>query len=114
MNKASLVAEVVARTGVEKPDVVAVVDELLEVVRASVGRGERVTLAGFGTFERKRRGARVGRNPHTGEAVKVPARPVPAFRPGKAFRESVLPRPRKRTTARKRTTGRARPARTRR
>lgn len=101
MNKATLVAEVVARTGVEKRDVALVVDEVLEVVRASVTKGERVTLAGFGTFEKRRRGGRLGRNPHTGDPVKVPPRVVPSFRPGKAFRESVLPRKRK-PAARKR------------
>ncbi|HEX9824074.1 MAG TPA: HU family DNA-binding protein [Actinomycetota bacterium] len=106
MNKATLVAEVVARTGIEKRDVALVVDEVLEVVRGSVAKGERVTLAGFGTFEKRRRAARLGRNPHTGDAVKVPARVVPSFHPGKAFRESVLPRNRKRAATRKRPTRR--------
>lgn len=101
MNKATLVAEVVARTGIEKRDVAVIVDEVLDVVRGSVAKGDRVTLAGFGTFEKRRRGARLGRNPHTGDAVKVPARVVPSFRPGKAFRESVVPRRRKRAATRK-------------
>jgi DNA-binding protein HU-beta len=70
------------------------------MIRSSVARGDKVTLAGFGTFEKKRRAARTGRNPRTGDAVKVPARVVPSFRPGKEFREAVLPRKRKPTRKR--------------
>lgn len=107
MNKTTLVTEVAKRTGVEKPDVAKVVDGVLDEVRGAVARGERVTLLGFGTFERRRRSARTGRNPHTGEAVKVPARAMPSFRPGKAFRESVQPKKRRRTARRKGATRRS-------
>ena len=79
------------------------VDSLIEVVRDRVARGERVVLSGFGSFERVRRNARTGRNPHTREAVKIPARTVPWFRPGMAFREAVAAkrRSRARRTARR-------------
>jgi DNA-binding protein HU-beta len=107
VNKASLVSEIVKRTDLPPADVAAVVDSILDVVRDRVARGERVVLSGFGSFERIRRNPRTGRNPHTREAVKIPARTVPSFRPGTAFREAVAAK-RRRTQARKpvRRTGR--------
>lgn len=107
MNKGSLVSEIVKRTDLPPPDVAAVVDSLIAVVRERVARGERVVLSGFGSFERIRRNPRTGRNPHTREAVKIPARMVPSFRPGMAFREAVAAK-RRRAPARRapRRTGR--------
>ena len=95
MNKSDLVVEVVKRTRLQRGEVARTVDTVLEVVRDRVARGERVSLAGFGTFERVRRNARIGRNPHTREAVKIPARNAPAFKPGAAFREAVVGRRRR-------------------
>ena len=89
MNKGSLVSEIVKRTDLAPRDVAAVVDSFIDVVRDRVARGERVALSGFGSFERIRRNPRTGRNPHTREAVNIPARTVPSFRPGTAFREAV-------------------------
>ncbi len=100
MNKASLVLEVTRRTEMEKPEVAKVVNAVLQVVGETVAKGERVTLAGFGTFERRRRRARLGRNPRTGEAVKIPATVKPWFRPGKAFKQAVLGKRRRRTSRR--------------
>lgn len=100
MNKSALVAEVVKRTDVARSDAAEVVDAVLAVIRERVSKGQRVSLAGFGTFERRRRNPRIGRNPHTGEAVNIPARTVPSFKPGTAFRDAVAsPRGRKRTPA---------------
>lgn len=107
MNKGDLVSEVVKRTAVDRPTAARVVDGVLAVVRDRVAKGERVSLSGFGTFERQRRNARTGRNPRTGEAVGIPARYQPVFRPGTAFRNSVLgrrrtkPGPRKTATRRR-------------
>ena len=89
VNKASLANEIVRRTDLPPKTVAQVLDAALDAVRDQVARGERVVLSGFGTFERTRRNARTGRNPHTGEAVQIPARNVPAFRPGTQFREAV-------------------------
>lgn len=97
MNKTDLVQELVARTNVERKDVVKVVNGFLDVVRTTVAKGGRVTLADFGTFERVRRAARVGRNPHTGESVKIPATVKPTFRPGRGFLQAAAPRRRKST-----------------
>jgi DNA-binding protein HU-beta len=102
VNKTSLILEVVNRTGIDKRQVEPVVNAVLDVVRDAVASGERVTLAGFGSFERQRRSARVGRNPHTGEAVKIPATSKPVFRPGNVFRQAVAGRRRRAKTTRKR------------
>jgi DNA-binding protein HU-beta len=91
MNKGGLVAEVSRRTGLSKADVGRVVDAAIDAVRDSVVRGDRVTLADFGTFERKHRNERIARNPRKPEVpIVVPARDLPAFTPGKEFRQQVL------------------------
>ncbi len=91
MNKGVLIAEVSKRTGLSKADVGRVVDAAIDSIRDSVVSGERVTLADFGTFERKHRNERIARNPRRPEVpIVVPARDLPAFTPGKEFREQVL------------------------
>ncbi len=90
MNKSSLVAEVAKRTGSSKTEVARVVDATISTIRETVAAGERVSLVGFGSFEKKRRARRVARNPHQPEvAIAVPARDVPTFVPGMAFREET-------------------------
>ena len=90
MNKGGLVAEVAKRTGVSKAEVARVVDASIDVIRETVVDGERVTLADFGTFERKRRNRRIARNPRKPETpIVVPARDLPAFTPGKGFKEEM-------------------------
>lgn len=91
MNKGGLVAEVAKRTGLSKADVARVVDATIDSVRESVVKGERVTLADFGTFERRHRNERIARNPRKPAVpIVVPARDLPAFTPGKEFREQVI------------------------
>jgi DNA-binding protein HU-beta len=91
MNKGGLVAEVAKRTGLSKADVARVVDSSIDVVRDSVVKGERVTLADFGTFERKHRNQRIARNPRKPDVpIVVPARDLPSFTPGKEFRGAVM------------------------
>lgn len=107
MNKTTLVAEIAKRIDVERRDADRVVNVMIDIIRERVARGERVTLSDFGTFLRQRRGARVGRNPHTGVAVRIPATQKPVFRPGKAFLKQVAPRRRK-PPARKGTSARRR------
>jgi DNA-binding protein HU-beta len=104
MNKGDLVSEVVKRTDVDRRDAASVVDSVLATIRDKVARGERVSLSGFGTFERQRRNARLGRNPRTREAVKIPARYQPVFRPGSPFRQAVLGPRRKKPSTRRKTT----------
>jgi DNA-binding protein HU-beta len=91
MNKGGLVSEVAKRTGLSKADVARVIDGSIDAVRDAVVRGERVTLADFGTFERKHRNERIARNPRKPDVpIVVPARDLPAFTPGKEFRAQVL------------------------
>jgi DNA-binding protein HU-beta len=91
MNKGGLVAEVAKRTGVSKAEVARVVDSSIDVIRETVVGGERVTLADFGTFERKHRNERIARNPRKPDVpIVVPARDLPAFTAGKEFRAQVL------------------------
>ena len=103
MNKSSLVRDVIRRVGAEA-DVASVVDAVLAGIRDAVVKGDRVSLSGFGTFDRVRRNPRTGRNPHTGEPVQIPARNVPVFRPGSGFREAVAAPRRKRAAAPRRRT----------
>jgi DNA-binding protein HU-beta len=98
MNKSQLVDEIAGATRQPPAAVAQVVDALIESVRGSVARGEKVVLSGFGTFYRKPRARRVARDIWADRALVVPATHVPAFRPGKPFKEAVA-RPRRRRAA---------------
>jgi DNA-binding protein HU-beta len=90
MNKNGLVAEIAKRTGSSKADVARSIDAAMDVIRETVSKGDRVSLVGFGTFERKRRNARVARNPRKPETpIVVPARDLPWFTPGKEFKDLI-------------------------
>lgn len=89
MNKADLVDEVAARTGQTKVAVAAAIEAAMDAIIEAVAESESVTLSGFGTFESRSRKARTGRNPRTGDAVPIPPRTVPSFRPGNTFKEAV-------------------------
>ena len=89
MNKSDLVSRVAIDAGISKRDAAQAVDSVLGAVRSAVAKGEKVSLPGFGTFERRKRAARTARNPRTGETVKVAATSVPAFRPGQEFKSAV-------------------------
>ena len=88
-NKQDLIAEVAAKTGLTKKDSEKAVNAFGEVVTEFLAKGEKVQLIGFGTFETRERAAREGRNPQTGEAIKIAATVVPAFKAGKALRDAV-------------------------
>jgi DNA-binding protein HU-beta len=88
MTKADLIAKV-ANLGVTKKMAGKVVDTIFDSITKALKRGDKVQLIGFGGFEVRRRAARTGRNPRTGESLRIPARRIPAFRPGKQLREAV-------------------------
>lgn len=91
MNKGGLVAEVAKRTGMGKAEAGRVIDAAIDAIRDAVVRGDRVTLADFGTFERKHRNERIARNPRKPDVpIVVPARDLPSFTPGKEFRARVV------------------------
>ena len=89
MNKTELIAVVAQNTGVSKKDTEAVVSAALEAIGQALAQGDKVQLSGFGTFETKQREARVGRNPHTLEAIQIPATRVAGFKPGKSLKDRV-------------------------
>ncbi|WP_432536736.1 HU family DNA-binding protein [Kineococcus arenarius] len=88
MNKAELVEALEERLGGRKQATTAV-EALVETITVAVAKGDKVAISGFGTFEKQARNARTGRNPRTGEAVKIKKTSVPRFRPGTAFKEVV-------------------------
>lgn len=89
MNRAELVDAIVKETGVSKKDTEAVLKSFMNVTEKAVKKGNPVQLIGFGTFSLSKRKARKGKNPKTGEAIKIPARKVPVFKAGKAFKDLV-------------------------
>lgn len=89
MNKSELVDAVASSTGESKRSVGDVLDALIDTVQGQVARGQKVSLPGFGTFERRERSARTARNPQTGEPIQIPASKVPAFKAGSSFKEKV-------------------------
>ena len=88
-NKQDLIAKVAAATELTKKDSEKAVNAFGEVVTEFLAKGEKVQLIGFGTFETRERAAREGRNPQTGEAIKIAATVVPAFKAGKALKDAV-------------------------
>jgi DNA-binding protein HU-beta len=91
MNKGELVDAVAAKTNITKKQADQVISAFLEVVTEAVANGEKITLVGFGSFERRERSEREGRNPKTNEPMTIPATRVPAFSAGKLFKEKVAP-----------------------
>ena len=89
MNKTELIAVVAEKTGMTKKDAERAVAATLETISASLAKGDRVQLSGFGIFEVKERGARVGRNPPTKETIEIPASRTPAFKASKALKDIV-------------------------
>ena len=89
MNKSDLIAAIAAKTGDTKKNAEATVNAFVEVVTASLVKGDKVQLVGFGSFEVRKRAARKGRNPQTKEEIKIPASKAPVFKAGKALKDLV-------------------------
>ena len=89
MNKTELIAIAAESAGLTKKDTERVLNAAIDAITASLVKGEKVQLSGFGTFETKEREARIGRNPHTKDAVEIPATKVPVFKASKALRDTV-------------------------
>ena len=92
MNKGELVDAIAHKATVTKKQADAVLSAAVETIMEAVSSGDKVTLVGFGSFERRERKAREGRNPKTGEKMEIPATQVPAFSAGKLFKEMVAPK----------------------
>ena len=82
MNKSELVAAIAEKAGVSKKDTEAMLKAFIETVEGAVKSGDKIQLIGFGTFEAKTRAARMGKNPRTGEQIKIAESKIPAFKAG--------------------------------
>jgi len=91
MNKGELVDQVAKIASLTKKEADAAITATFQAIMEAVSEGDKVTMVGFGSFERRERKAREGRNPKTGEKMDIPATQVPAFYAGKQFREKVAP-----------------------
>jgi integration host factor subunit beta len=90
MTKSELTAEIAKRVPqLSVREAAKVVQTFFDAITEALARGERVEIRSFGVFKAKQRGARVGRNPKTGETVHVPAKKVPYFKPGKELKQMV-------------------------
>ncbi len=112
VNRAELIDSVLTRVEADRKSVERIVGAVFDEIVAEVSRGGRVSLVGFGTFERRERAARTARNPRTGAAVKVKKRKVPAFKVGARFKDAVAAgkAPAKKTAAKKTTARKTAPA----
>ncbi|MCI8550351.1 MAG: HU family DNA-binding protein [Lachnospiraceae bacterium] len=89
MNKTELIAAVAEEAALSKKDAEKAVSAFIDVISEQLVKGERVQLVGFGTFEVSERAAREGRNPRTGETMKIEASKMPRFKVGKALKDKV-------------------------
>lgn len=89
MNKTELIQAAAEASGVSKKDTAAVAEALFAKISEAMEKGDKVQLIGFGTFEVRERAAREGKNPRTGETVKIDACRVPAFKAGKALKDKI-------------------------
>ena len=89
MNKADLVGKVAEKAGLTKKDAEKAINAFVASVQEALVKKDKVQLIGFGTFEVKERAARTGRNPQTGEAIKIAASKAPVFKFGKALKDAV-------------------------
>ena len=89
MNKSELVAAMSEKTELSKKDAEKALKAFTDVVAEELKKGEKIQLVGFGTFEVSERAERVGRNPQTGEEMKIPASKAPKFKAGKALKDMI-------------------------
>ena len=89
MNKSELIAALAEKIDFSKKDAEKALNAFVDVVSGSLAKGDKVQLIGFGTFDVKKRPARVARNPRTGAEIKIAASKAPAFKAGKALKDKV-------------------------
>lgn len=89
MTKVELINAIAEQAGLSKKDADAALKAVVNTVTEALKKGEKVQLVGFGTFEVRARGERVGRNPRTKETITIPASKAPAFKAGKALKDAV-------------------------
>jgi DNA-binding protein HU-beta len=89
MNRQELVDSIAAKANISKKDADAALKGFMESVQDALKKGDKVALVGFGTFEVAERAARDGKNPQTGEIIKIKASKAPKFKAGKAFKDAL-------------------------
>lgn len=89
VTKTDLIAQVAETAGLTKVDAGKALDTLVEVITKALAKGEKVTWTGFGTYEVRKRAARMGRNPQTNAPMHIPASKTPAFKAGKTLKDAV-------------------------
>ncbi|MEO0202589.1 MAG: HU family DNA-binding protein [candidate division WOR-3 bacterium] len=89
MNKAQLISEVAKRAELTKKEAKAAVDAVFSAIKDALSKGQKVRLIGFGTFEVRKRSARKGKNPKTGQTINIPSRKVPAFKASAELKKLV-------------------------
>lgn len=89
MNKSELTDSVANAADLSKASASRAVDAVIDAITAALKSGDQISIVGFGTFLVRERGARSGRNPRTGETIKIDASKAPAFKPGKALKDAV-------------------------
>jgi len=89
VGKEEIVKEIVKDTGITSAQVRMVLDSLSVNIAMYISQGKQVLLNGFGSFDTQKRAPRIGRNPHTGEPVKIPARTIPRFTPGENMKAAA-------------------------
>lgn len=89
MNKSELIEAIAKEASLSKKDAEAALNAYTAVVTKTLKKGDKITLVGFGSFEVRKRAARKGKNPQTGETIKIKAAKVPAFKPGKGLKDAV-------------------------
>lgn len=89
MNKTELIAAVAEKAEISKKDADSAVNAVIESIIEAVASKDKVQIVGFGTFEARERKEKIGKNPRTGEEIKIAASVVPAFKAGKAFKDAT-------------------------
>ena len=89
MNKTELIAAVAEKAELSKKDAEAAITAMVDAITGALSQEEKVQLVGFGSFEVKKRAARIGRNPKTKESIEIPATTVPVFKAGKALKDKI-------------------------
>jgi DNA-binding protein HU-beta len=89
MNKAEFVSAVADAADFSKVEAAKAVEAIIEVVKKALKKGDQISLVGFGTFVVRKRAARTGRNPRTGQQIKIKASKNPSFKAGKALKDAI-------------------------
>ncbi len=89
MNKTELIAAIAEKAGLTKKDAERALNATIDAITESLAKGDKVQIAGLGSFEVKNREARTGRNPQTGETIQIAASKLPAFKAAKALKDAV-------------------------